>query len=236
MSAPSPRGTPVLFDGIKTGLLLQFSFGPVFFFLVDLSIHRGFLFGFSGVLAVTLADLVYILLAIAGLGALLSRKGVEPVLRIAGSLILASFGVIHFLGALGVHVDLSGAGGAAQGPSGAQGIDSPLAAFGATFLLTISSPMTILFWTGLFSAKIAERGYKHAQLYVFGAGALVCTLFFMTLFACLFSLVGAVIPASVAQILNAGVGVVLIVYAVLRLRPKKTKAPVQNAGASSTSS
>jgi threonine/homoserine/homoserine lactone efflux protein len=221
----------ILSDGFKTGLILQFAIGPVFFFLADLSIHHGFAYGFPGALAVTLVDLIYIALAMAGIGALLKKRGVEPYLRVIGSLVLGVFGLLYVLGALGLDpAALFASSNASNGNSAGSmadsgsGIQSPLAAFAATFVLTISSPMTILFWTGLFSAKISERGYSRANLYVFGAGALLCTLFFMTLAVFAFSLVGAVIPPLVARILNGAVGAVLVVYAVIRLRPKKAQA------------
>ena len=69
--------TKVFKNGLATGLILQLAIGPVFFFIVNLTLRKTIFDGLAGVLAVTLVDYFYIALAIFGIGKLLENKKVK---------------------------------------------------------------------------------------------------------------------------------------------------------------
>ena len=79
-------------NGLMTGLLLQLALGPVFFFIINLTLQRTILDGLIAVIAVTIVDYIYITLAILGIGSLLKKKKVRKYL---GSLVqlFSSFSV-----------------------------------------------------------------------------------------------------------------------------------------------
>ena len=132
-------------NGLVTGLILQLAIGPVFFFIANLTLQGTILNGIAGVLAVTIVDYFYITLAIFGVGKLLENKKVKKIFGIVSSIILAVFGLIIIKGI---------AGGVSSATSTMP--MTLISSFVSVFLLTISSPMTIVFFTSLFTAKALE--------------------------------------------------------------------------------
>ena len=84
----------VFLNGLSTGLILQLAIGPVFFYIVNLSLHKTIFDGLAAVLAVTIVDYLYITLAILGIGRLLQKKRIKKVFGIISSVILIVFGCI----------------------------------------------------------------------------------------------------------------------------------------------
>jgi threonine/homoserine/homoserine lactone efflux protein len=82
--------------------------------------------------------------------------------------------------------------------------------FTSVFFLAVSNPMSIVFFTGLFSAKAIEYNYTKKELYSFGFGVGLSTLIFTSGAVLLFSLLKGTIPTIVIQILNITVGVLII--------------------------
>lgn len=60
--------------GLRLGLLLQLSVGPIFLFVLQTAIARGIADALAAVLAVTLVDAGYIILALLGVGTWLNQK------------------------------------------------------------------------------------------------------------------------------------------------------------------
>lgn len=200
----------VFFNGLLTGLFLQLAVGPVFFFITNLALQRSFLDGIAGVLAVTTVDYFYITLAILGIGKLLEKKKVKKVFGIVSSLVLILFGGI-------IINDVIGADAASA--ITASGSTSLIGSYTSVFLLTISSPMTIVFFTSLFSAKAIEYKYTKRDLWIFGLSVGLATFLFMGSSVVIFSLIKRAIPLVVIQTLNIIVGALLILYGLIRLKP-----------------
>lgn len=92
-----------------------------------------------------------------------------------------------------------------------------MSSFTSVFLITISSPMTIVFFTSLFTAKAIEYKYTKKELIKFGLGTGFATFLFMGISVVFFSLLKEVIPVLLIQALNGLVGILLIGYGLLRL-------------------
>lgn len=197
----------VFINGLSTGLILQLAIGPVFFFILNIAMQRTMLDGFSSVSAVTLVDYLYIILAVVGVGKLLENPRTKNRLGMLSAVVLFIFGIIMLLSLRGA---LANPVAAAQSSSNYWG------SFLAAFLLTIASPLTIVFWTSLFAAKAIEYGYTKKQLVIFGLAAGLATVLFLGSAVMIFSIVKASIPLLLVKILNALVGVVLLVYGVIR--------------------
>ena len=194
-------------NGLLTGLLLQLAIGPVFFFIVNLTLQRTMLDGLVAVLAVTIVDYMYITLAILGVGKLLENKKRKKAFGIISSAVLAIFGWIIIRGATG--------GDAAAITTTAS--SDLLSSFISPFLLGISSPLTIVFFTGLFAAKAVELNYTKRELFFFGLSTGLATVIFMGTTVILISIVGGVIPKMLITFLNISIGLVLIGYGAIRL-------------------
>jgi threonine/homoserine/homoserine lactone efflux protein len=198
----------IVFDGFLTGLILQIAIGPVFFYILNLSLQRTLLDGLLAVVAVTIVDYFFISLAVLGVGKLLETPNIKRGLGIISAIVLVLFGIVMIAS---IHQTSQVAT-----PSSIVASNYTVS-FISAFVLTISSPLTIVFWTSLFAAKAIERGYPRNQLICFGLAAGLATLVFLGTSVTVFSLVRASIPLVLLRICNIGVGSLLIVYGIMRL-------------------
>lgn len=124
--------------GLRLGLLLQLSVGPIFLFVLQTAIARGIADALAAVLAVTLVDAGYIILALLGVGTWLNQKQqLQTGLRYLGALVLLLFALQTF-SSIFTMTQLA-----------ATDKIAPLSdSFTAAALLTLSNPLTIIFWLG----------------------------------------------------------------------------------------
>jgi threonine/homoserine/homoserine lactone efflux protein len=198
----------ILLNGFLTGLFLQLAIGPVFIFLLNISLQRSYIDGLFAVLAVTIVDYIYITLAVIGVGRLLEKPKTKLFLGIFSSIILIIFGIFMII---------SAKQSTTIEPSNTFKGLSYFSSFSSAFILTISSPLTIVFWTSLFSAKAVEKDYTNKQLIFFGIGAGFATLIFLGFSISLVSFAKASIPILVLKILNIAVGSILCIYGFSRI-------------------
>ncbi|MDY0256524.1 LysE family transporter [Gudongella oleilytica] len=192
----------MLIKGFKFGMLLQIAVGPVCLFIFGTSVENGFWQAMQGVAAVTLVDSLFIIGAILGMAAILEKKeGAKTFFKYFGASILILFGLQTLLGVFGLSI-LPAINLFRSVSSGS--------AFPKVLLLTLSNPLTIMFWAGVFSSKIVEDGLGRKEMYLFGAGAVLSTLLFMTFVSALGSVAGIFIPEAAMSVLNGLVGLILI--------------------------
>ena len=195
----------VSYNGLLTGLLLQTAIGPVFFFVINLSLQNTFWDGFLAVLAVTLVDYLYITLAVRGVGKLLEKGKRKKILAIISSIVLILFG-IFLLTAETIKSN------SIHGLNSSNYFNS----FFSAFFLTASSPLTIVFWTGLFASKAIENNYAKNELFIFGFFAGLATLLFLSTAIIIISSFKASMPFFLVSVLNEIVGLILILYGILK--------------------
>jgi len=185
-------------------MLLQFAIGPVCLFVFKVGGNKGFIGAEIGVLGVAVADALYILLAISGIASFIDRERVKYIFKIMGAIIVAIFGLQTVLGAFGQEVlpniDLF------------NGIKSK-SLFLEGLVITASNPLTILFWAGVLSAKLAEKKLQRKEIYLFGLGSVLSTLFFLTIVAAIGSVTGHFLSVELISMLNLVVGIILICFA-----------------------
>jgi threonine/homoserine/homoserine lactone efflux protein len=198
----------ILLNGFLTGLLLQIALGPVFFFILNISLQRTVIDGFFAVIAVTLVDYIFIALALLGVGTLLAKPKIKRPLGITSSIVLILFGIIMIMSIdQNEMVDISH-----------DMVQSNYASsFLSAFLLTASSPLTIVFWTSLFATRAIEKGYMQKQLIFFGLAAGSATFVFLGLSVALLSILSASIPIMLLTVLNTAIGSLIIMYGLVRL-------------------
>jgi len=192
-----------LLKGLKFGMVLQFAVGPVCLLVFNISVSYGFFSSLHAVSAITVVDALYITLSGAGAAALLGRPSVRNIVRFAGSAVLILFGANTVSGAFDLSLlpqtalfsDISGTNIFMQG-----------------FLLTASNPLTIIFWSGMFSVQITENRWNKRELFMFAAGCVTATILFLTFTAAAGSIMGVFLPEVMLDILNLGVGIILIIF------------------------
>lgn len=195
----------MIFEGFKFGMLLQIAIGPVCMYIFSLGIGQSFWRAESGVLGVVLADAFYIALAILGISSFVKKKKIQDGFNIFGALIIILFGMELFLGYFGVSI---------LPKMNIFGDSSSSSPFIKAFLLTGANPMTILFWIGVFTTRTNEANFTKKSTLLFAFGALLATLFFLTLIVFLGSITNNFLSQQVLALLNSGVGVILIYFGI----------------------
>jgi len=197
----------IMLNGFLTGLLLQIAIGPVFFFILNISLQRTVADGLFAVTAVTLVDYIFITLAVLGVGKLLEKPKIKFFLGITSSVVLILFGLIMIV-SIFQNNDISILNNMIE--------SNYFSSFTSAFLLTVSSPLTIVFWTSLFATRAIEKKYVKKQLIFFGVAAGLATFVFLGFSVTLLSMLRASIPVTFLRISNIAVGSLLIVYGMIR--------------------
>jgi len=197
-----------LVNGLATGMILQLAIGPVFLYIAGLTTYHSTANGFAAVAAVSVVDYLFIVMAIMGVGKLLEREHIKKMMGVGSSVVLIIFGYMMFRDAIASFSFLTSVNQSTAGLANS---------FSKAFILTASSPLTIIFWTGIFTARSIEKGFNKTQLWVFGIAAGSTTPLFLGGTVVVFSLLRNTISFGFAPWLNLGVGIVLIAYGCVRL-------------------
>ncbi len=198
------RSSPIG-KGFRFGLLLQAAIGPVCLFVFNSAIAQGFFTAFTAISAVVLADALMITISLLGASLLFRKRRFAWFSQILGGFVLIIFGLDMVLNVFGVRV--------VPGFTLFQ-VNTVMSLFLQTLLLTLSNPLTILFWGGVLASKIAENEWTRAELVSFAFGCVLATGVFMTLIAALGSFVVVLLPPIILQGLNIVVGAVICGYGV----------------------
>jgi len=201
----------MIFKGFKFGMLLQLAIGPMCLMVFNTSAAHGFFTGLVLVIAIAVIDAIYIMLSGLGVAAIMNKKNVRVVIKILGCIILVLFGVNAIFSTMQVSFlpEIHIFSHSSNGNIFIQGL-----------LLTASNPLTIIFWSGVFSTQVVENDLSKRQLISFGFGCVMSTLIFLTLISLGGSILNGFLPSSVIHVLNDLVGVVLIFFGI-RLLFKK---------------
>lgn len=202
----------MLLKGFRLGILLQIAVGPVCLFIFNTAAQSGIWPAESGVFGVVVIDTFYILAAFLGMGALIEKKpALRRGLQYAGAAVLVLFGLNLIASAF--------FGGFLPG-LGLTDAPSTGSAFLRAAFITLSNPLTIVFWGGIFTQRIAEKNLRRSDMAVFGTGAVLSTLIFLSAVAALGGITNTFLSANVIRMLNALVGLVLIGFGI-RIALKK---------------
>lgn len=193
----------MIYKGLKFGMLLQLAVGPMCVMVFNTSANYGLFIGLSLVLAIAAVDMIFIILSGLGVAAIINRDNIKLVIKLFGSLILVVFGANTIAGAydfvllpqISLFSNISGQSIFVQG-----------------LLLTASNPLTIIFWSGVFSTQIIDNKYNKSQLFYFGLGCVLSTLIFLTFIAILGTVVSGFLTKTIIQILNVCVGAIIIYF------------------------
>ena len=202
----------MIIKGFRFGMILQLAVGPVCLFIFQTAVSSGALIALLGVAGVSLVDGAFIIAAILGLGVILNdNEQIKKVIKLFGAVILTLFGSSTILGVVGVNILPS------LSLSGVQTVEN---VFTKTMLLTLSNPLTILFWAGVFSSRVAEENMNKNDMYQFGLGAVMSTVLFLSSIAILGNFVNVFLGENLVNVLNILVGCVLIGFGIKSLLKK----------------
>ena len=188
-------------------MVLQLALGPVFFFIINLTIQRSTVDGLAGMLGALTGDSLYIILSVLGVGSLLNKPAAKTALSMVSAAVLILIGTAILISTLRP----------AQAAAGAAGHPEPLGSYLSVLVMTLSNPLTIVFFSSVFSSKAFEHGYDRLQLVWFGLGTATATVLFLSLSVILVAWIRDAISPAIVAGLNGVVGLVLIGYGFKRL-------------------
>lgn len=201
----------LVLKGFKFGLILQLAVGPMCLIVFQTATAHGFIKALSVVFAITLIDAFYIACSCVGVAAVMNRPGVQKIVKSTGCIVLVFFGINTISSAF--HLTLL-----------PDIVLFPQATGGSLFIkgivLTASNPLTIIFWSGMFSTQMIENNWRKEQLFFFAAGCVMATIGFLTGVSFLGSIASGFLPPILIQVLNVAVGFILIGFGI-RLLMKK---------------
>ncbi len=202
----------MLLKGFRVGMLLQIAVGPICFYIFHTAATVGFLAAVGGVAGVAIVDTLYIFASLLGVGALIEKHpGIKAALKYVSAAVLILFGLNLVSGILWISflpgLNLTENAGSCS-------------TFVRLMLITLSNPLTIVFWTGVFSQRVSENALNWHSMALFGLGAVLSTLVFLTVIAALGGLTHTFLSKTVISILNLIVGLVLIAFGIRTLVKK----------------
>jgi threonine/homoserine/homoserine lactone efflux protein len=196
--------------GFRFGMLLQIAVGPICIFIFNEAVQKGMFNALGGVFGVVLIDAIFITLSIVGVATVVEKK--EKVLKYFGSFILICFGIKTIVSAISMN-EISV-------------INTNSVSVSKTFLtavfLTASNPLTIIFWSGVFSTKIIEEKMSKDDEVKFGIGAVFATLVFLSFIVVIGQFTKEFLNIKYIIVLNIIVGILLIYFGI-RILVKKNK-------------
>jgi threonine/homoserine/homoserine lactone efflux protein len=189
-------------QGLGLGLILQVSVGPVCIAVLHKGIDQGFRHAFVMAWGAALVDALYIFLSVVGVAALLQFESARVLVGLGGSALLLLFGLRYLRAPAGtIRVQPSGA--------------SLLKSFAYGVALTLTNPLTILFWVGVLGSMMSTRTFDQAGgVFYFAAGCVTATLLFLTSVAVAGHFLERLLNPRLAIWLNRAVGLFLIVFAI----------------------
>jgi len=190
-----------LFEGLGFGLLLQISVGPVCIAVLHKGLTQGFRHAFAMVWGAALVDAFYILLSLLGVSALLQVEAAGRLVGLAGIALLVFFGVRYLL--------------SRAEPVERQQQSSSLAkSFSFGVGLTMTNPLTILFWAGVLGATMSTRTFEGpGGGALFAVGCVLATLLFLSAVAAAGHLLERALTPRLSLWLNRAVGLFLLAFA-----------------------
>ena len=190
-----------IFKGFKFGMLLQLAVGPICLFIFNIAASFGFFTALSAVMAVVIADSLEMGLSILGINTFLKKyKTAKFILKYFGILVLFIFGISNIFSAIN-----------GNAPIISSNYESSV--FFLTLIITLSNPLTIIFWTGIFSAKINQDNLQQSALHKFALGCITATFFFLSFISLAGSIFHTFLPAYLLSLLNIFVGLFMIFFA-----------------------
>lgn len=190
-------------DGLKFGMLLQLAIGPMCLLVFNTAKNMGFINALYLVSAIALIDAFYICLAGIGVSRLLVQERVKKCVSVIGAFVLCLFGINMILEAVGRDIVLH-----ISSDSDVQSV------FVQGLILTLSNPLTIVFWGTVLTQKMIKEQLRRLELFFFSAGLVSATVFFLTGIAILGTEMKEFLPDTISNGMNVVVGVVIVYFGI----------------------
>jgi len=194
----------ILLNGLKTGLVLAFLIGPVFFTIIQTSIESGFWKGVLVAVGVSISDAFYVLICYFGFAQFITYPSVKVYMAYGGGGILILFGIYYLFFKRKANKN-----------KGSETLHekSYYKYILKGFIINGFTPTIILFWLGTISVASIDFGYvRGIDFFLFFLGVLVTVLATDVAKAFLADKLRLLITPRSLNIMNGILGVVMIGY------------------------
>lgn len=195
--------------GLKLGMILQFAIGPVCLMVFNTSKESGFIASLAFIMAAVLVDSFYILISIICNTKILNNREVKYNINIIGSIVLIIFGINIILNVFDINII----------PFIKINYNS-YNLFLEGLILTLSNPLTIIFWGSILNVNIEEYSLENKDIIVFSLGLVSATLFFLIFISLIGLFLSTFISNTISDILNIIVGIIIIYFGLKRFIKK----------------
>ena len=201
-------------NGFLLGMTLQLSLGPVFFAILHKAITENGLEAFKMSMGAACVDTFYIALSFTGIALILQVQATQSILLVFGGIVLIYFGLKYIKKAGGKNSRSI----SFQETTNLREDKKKNSSFAYGVKLTAINPLTIVFWSGTFSALLASgalSGLKGSLL--FSAGCISATVFFLGVISFIAPLLQLKRNFKLERAFDYIVGAVLILFGLFML-------------------
>lgn len=202
----------IFLKGLYFGMMLQLAIGPVCLFIFNTATTNGFFSAMQVVVAVTLIDALFIILSLFGISLILNNENTMFFFKIFSGMILIFFGInlicsvfdFPFFNKIFSIENL---------------LNNNF--FLTGLALTVSNPLTIVFWSSVFSKQVSENNYNSTKLSFFAIGCISATFLFLIFVSVLGIYFTKFLTQDIISILNLVVGLIIVLFGVKMLISRK---------------
>jgi threonine/homoserine/homoserine lactone efflux protein len=193
---------PIPIRGLIIGFTIATAVGPITLLVIRRTIDHGGLYGFVSGLGVATADASYAAVAAFGLTAITTFLVLHLVLGVVG-------------GAIIVLIGLRTMGSRPTGPAAVTERPGMLGAFGSIYALTMTNPLTIVLYAGVFAGLGLAAGSSFVDATVVTAGAWLGSTLWWVILCSVVGWARGRVSASVLLWVNRISGAALVVLGAL---------------------
>ncbi len=196
-------GIEAYFKGLLFGLILVITLGPIFFFLIQTSIEKGFLAGLSVACGTLISDSIYITISVFSITQIIGSPHFKVTLGIVGGSVLIAFGIYSFFKKTVIkdmHIELPKINYSSIALKG--------------FLINTLNPFVFLFWLGASGVVTSQKHYTSFHYFLFFAGTLSTVFSTDILKAYLSHRIKKFIDPSHITIVNRIAGVAMSIFGI----------------------
>ncbi|REJ84050.1 MAG: LysE family translocator [Bacteroidetes bacterium] len=187
-------------SGITFGLILAVMLGPVFFALIQTSLHEGFSAGLHLAFGVFLSDSIMILICLIFASSVNLLEEHPVITGWSGGLVLIGFGIFNFFKKIKV----------SEVDDDKRTVHARFVAEG--FLLNILNPAVILFWLSVVGIVSLKDHYTSLHTTVFFSSVMITVLSTDLLKVIVAQRIKKILNKKAIHIINRMVGIALIAF------------------------
>lgn len=194
--------TEPIFSGISFGLLLAVMLGPVFFALLQTSLHEGFKAGISLAFGVFLSDAVLVVLCYTFASFISLLDSHNNLIALIGGVLFIGFGVYTFF----LRIKMK------EVDDNKKTVHAHFVLKG--FLLNILNPAVLLFWLGVVGLVTVKEGYDLSHKTTF-LSSVILTIFATDILKSFIShRIKRILKPKVMLWMNRIIGIILVGFGV----------------------